>query len=115
MLREPEGPKRTARGVRYDPADHVRSSADDRPPAATSARAKYELLELGAVDLDGLQYAHHVLLRVGLTGCSWLLHVLGGLGGDGPGVQLADDEVDHRYEVAVGAVPAGAAFRGLDQ
>jgi len=44
-----------------------------------------------------------------------LLHVLGGSGGDRSGVELADDEVDHRDEVAVGAVPAGAAFRGLDQ
>jgi hypothetical protein len=46
---------------------------------------------------------------------NWLLHVLGGSGGDGSGVKLADDEVDHRDEVAVGAVPAGWAFRGLDQ
>ena len=45
----------------------------------------------------------------------WLLHVLGGSGGDGSGVQFADDEVDHRDEVAVGAVSAGSAFRGLDQ
>jgi hypothetical protein len=44
-----------------------------------------------------------------------LLLVLGGLGGDRPGVVLADDEVDHGDEVAVGAVPAGTAFRGLDQ
>jgi hypothetical protein len=44
-----------------------------------------------------------------------LLHDLGGLGDDGSGVELADDEVDHRDEVAVGPVPAGAAFRGLDQ
>ena len=48
-------------------------------------------------------------------GISRLLLVLGGSGGDGAGVELADDEVDHRDEVAVGAVPAGAAFRGLDQ
>jgi hypothetical protein len=45
----------------------------------------------------------------------WLLHVLGGSGSGGPGVELADDEVDHRDEVAVGAVPTGSAFRGLDQ
>jgi hypothetical protein len=44
-----------------------------------------------------------------------LLHVLGGSDGDGPGVQFADDEVDHRDEVAIGAVAAGATFRGLDQ
>ena len=55
-------------------------------------------------------------LRVSTTGGErGLLHVLGGSGSDGPGVELADDEVDHRDEVAVGAVPTGSAFRGLDQ
>src|SRR5450755_3142765 len=44
-----------------------------------------------------------------------LLADSGGLGDDGSGVELADDEVDHRDEVAVGAVPTGSAFRGLDQ
>jgi hypothetical protein len=40
---------------------------------------------------------------------------LGGSCDDWTGVELADDQVDHRDEVAVGAVPAGAAFGGLDQ
>ena len=44
-----------------------------------------------------------------------LLHVLSGSGSDGPGVEFADDEVDHRDEVAVGAVPAGAALGCLDE
>lgn len=54
-------------------------------------------------------------LGLGLSDAMGLLHVLGGSRGDGTGVELANDEVDHRDEVAVGAVPAGAAFRGLDQ
>ena len=44
-----------------------------------------------------------------------LLHGLGGSGDHGPSVQFGDDEVDHRDEVAVGAVSASASFRGLDQ
>ena len=44
-----------------------------------------------------------------------LLHVQCGSGDDGSGVQFADDEVDHRDEVTVGAVAARSAFGGLDQ
>ena len=50
-----------------------------------------------------------------LAASPWLLHVWGGSGDDGSGVELAGDEVDHRDEVAVGAVPAGSALSGLDK
>jgi quinol monooxygenase YgiN len=53
--------------------------------------------------------------QTGASRVSRLLHVLGGSGSDGPSVELADDEVDHRDEVAVGSVSTGSAFRGLDQ
>ena len=44
-----------------------------------------------------------------------LVIILGGSRDDWSGVQLAHDEVDHRDEVAVGAVSASAALGGLDQ
>ena len=61
----------------------------------------------------GIRVQLHIAAHA--AGVRRLLHVLGGSRGDGTGVELANDEVDHRDEVAVGAVPAGAAFRGLDQ
>ena len=45
----------------------------------------------------------------------WLLHVWGGSGDGGSGVQFADDQVDHRDEVAVGAIATRSAFGSLDQ
>ena len=45
----------------------------------------------------------------------WLVVIPGGSCDDRPGVEFADDQVDHGDEVTVGAVPAGAALGGLDE
>ena len=54
--------------------------------------------------LELFPFPHRLYLRAEVTGCClyiWLLHVWGGSGDRRAGVELADDEVDHRDEVAI--------------
>ncbi len=64
-------------------------------------------LRIRALHTPGHRPEHTAFLR--------LVVILGGSCDRGAGVEFADDQVDHRDEVAVGAVPASAALGGLDE